>query len=391
MAWELKKVEDQRQELVDTYLRGIVSMTELCDRFGVSRKTAYKWVNRFLALGKDGLHDQSKAPHSPHTCFNRSIIDIVLCLKAKHLTWGPKKILACLKRDYPRVEWPSATRTYEIFKGHHLVTKKRERKRVPATHPLGEVKKCNDVWLADFKGWFLTGDNRKCEPLTITDGFSRYLIKCDHLETKTAESVWPVFKDAFEEYGLPNRIRTDNGPPFGSIGIGRLTNLSVNFIKAGVTPEWINPGHPEENGQHERFHSTLKRDAANPASNTLEEQIVRMAVFQREYNFERPHEALAMNRPADCYKASERKWDGVLRSPEYDTGKMTRKVCQNGCVWLNHEHFYIGKALIGEYVCLKEADDGLAVFYGPIYLGKLRKGERIQAPKMKPKNVVRRG
>ena len=145
----------------------------------------------------------------------------------------------------------------------------------------------------------MTQDGHKCEPLTITDGFSRYLIKCNHLEKKTANDVWGVFKEAFEEYELPNRLRTNNGPPFGSLGVGRLTRLSINLIKAGVMPEWINPGHPEENGRHERFHFTLKQEVANPPARTIQEQIIRMAAFQQEYNFERPHEALDMQTPSN--------------------------------------------------------------------------------------------
>src|SRR5262249_30297707 len=157
---------------------------------------------------------------------------------------------------------------------------KRPRTRVPATHPLGELNNSNDVWIADFKGWFLTKDKKKCEPLTITDGYSRYLIKCEHVFNKSSEHIWPIFVEAFQECGLPNRIRTDNGPPFGSVGVGRLTQLSINLIKAGITPEWINPGHPEENGRHERFHLTLKMAVANPPAETLEEQIKRMVWFQ---------------------------------------------------------------------------------------------------------------
>lgn len=390
MAWELKNVEDQRHALINAYVSGESSMTELCYRFGISRKTAYKWLKRYLEIGQTGLLDRSRAPLTLPTRFNDNVIDMLINAKLKHLSWGPKKVLARLEREYPGIEWPSATRTYEIFKDHHLVTKRRIRRRVPATHPLGELNKSNDVWMADFKGWFLTKDNKKCEPLTITDGFSRYLIKCSHLESKTALNVWPVFKEAFEEYGLPNRIRTDNGPPFASVGVGRLTSLSVNFIKAGVTPEWINPGHPEENGRHERFHLTLKQTTANPAAETLSDQMIRLAEFQQEYNFERPHEALEMNNPADYYTVSERKWDGVLRSPEYGNGVKVRKVCHSGCIWLRQQHYYVSQALEGEYVSLTEGDGGLLMHYGPVYLGKIVEGKELEQPKLKPKDIVRR-
>jgi putative transposase len=180
--------------------------------------------------------------------------------------------------------------------------------------------------------------------------------------------------------------------PFGSVGAGRLTQLSINLIKAGVTPEWINPGHPEENGRHERFHLTLKQAVANPSCDTFEEQIRRMAFFQEEYNFERPHEALDMKTPANCYYTSTRKWDGLLRFPEYDTQLMlVRKVGQNGCIWISRKEHYISQTLTGEYVGIREDEGVLKVFYGPVFLGSLKEDKRLEKPKLKPKNTVRRG
>ena len=394
MAWELKRVEDQRKELVEAYLKGFLSMTDLCSRFGISRKTAYKWLSRFKEFGLAGLIDQSRAPHHPCRSFSDENINAAIDLKLKYRTWGPKKVLAKLKKEHPKMVWPSPTRLYQIFKEHHLVNTRRLRTRVPATHPLGEVNDSNDVWVADFKGWFLTQDNKKCEPLTITDGFSRYLMKCEHLPRKSSEYVWPVFAEAFQEYGLPNRLRTDNGPPFGSVGIGRLTALSVNLIKAGVMPEWINPGHPEENGRHERFHLTLQESTANPPAKTLPEQIKRMVDFEEEYNFERPHEALNMETPGSCYQASRRVWDGKLRSPEYDSTMLVRKVGQNGGIWLKQTEYYLGITLQGEYVGLQQTDERrLKVYYGLLYLGHITIGvsHSLERPKLKTKPIVRRG
>jgi len=393
MAWRLKKVEEQRKELVEAYLKGATSMTELCEQFGVSRKTAYKWCDRYKCEGDEGLKDQSKAPHQPNSLYSTDTMVMAIDLKLKHRTWGPKKIIAKLSKNYPRMQWPSATRLYEVFKENNLILPRRLKGRVPATHPLGELNSSNDVWIADFKGWFLTRNNEKCEPLTITDGFSRYLIKCQHLARKTVDDVWPVFLEAFEEHGLPNRIRTDNGPPFGSVGAGRLTQLSINFLKAGIVPEWINPGHPEENGRHERFHLTLKEAVASPPAETLQEQLIRMAVFQEEYNFERPHEALEMNTPSDYYCESPRKWDGILRAPEYDAQlMMVRKVGQNGCIWIKQTEYYIGQTLKGEYIGVNEKEENeFEVRYGPIYLGILREGSRrVEKPKLEKKPIVRR-
>lgn len=392
MAWRLQKVEDQRKYLAEAYWKGTTSMSDLCKEFGVSRKTAYKWCDRYKRLGENGLKDQSKAPRHPNKLYSPEIIAMAIDLKLKKRTWGPKKVIKKLSYDHPRIEWPSPTRMYEIFKGNNLTIPRRLRGHVPATHPLGELNGSNDVWMADFKGWFLTGDNMKCEPLTITDGFSRFLIKCMHLNNKSAEGVWPIFAEAFREYGLPYRIRTDNGPPFGSVGAGRLTELSIKFIKSGVLPEWINPGHPEENGRHERFHLTLKQSTALPPAMNLQEQIKRMVTFQEEYNYERPHESLNMDPPIKHYHRSSRSWDGVLRSPEYDTQQMlVRKVGQNGCIWVNQFEYYVSQTLQGEYVGVIEAADGVKVNYGPVYLGKLQNGsKRIEKAKLNRKRVVQR-
>lgn len=385
MAWELKKVEEQRKELIESYFEGSVPMKSLCSRFGISRKTAYKWLKRFTVSGVEGLKDQSKVPHAPHRLFGEEEINLAIDLKLQHRTWGPKKVLHKLKQHYPQIQFPSATRLYEIFKEHHLVTARRLRARVPATHPLELVNESNDTWMADFKGWFLTQNNEKCEPFTITDGFSRYLIKCTHPESKHVETIWTLIKEAFHEYGLPNRFRTDNGSPFGSTGAGRLTRLSINLIKAGVTPEWINPGHPEENGRHERMHLTLKQDIADPAEETLQKQIRRMHRFQREYNFERPHEALQMQTPGSVYRISTRRWDGKLRDPEYGAeSALVRKVSGNGCIRFSEDYF-VSQTLAGEYVGLREIEQGFQMYYGPIYLGRLVIGQGLEKPKIEVK------
>ena len=384
MAWENFKVEEQRLQVVKTYLESQYSMTQICLQYGISRKTGYKWVHRYLKDSENGLKDLSKAPHTSNQYYTDDQINRALDLKQRHRTWGPKKILVKLNEKYPKEDWPSSTRLYEIFKEYHLVTSRKLRSRVPATAPLGDLTSCNDTWAVDFKGWFLTGDGRKCEPLTITDCYSRYMIRCDHLDCHTVDYVWPIFEEAFKEYGIPNRIRSDNGPPFGSVGVGRLTRLSVNLIKAGVTPEWIRPGHPEENGRHERFHLTLKQDVANPPKATLANQIESMKQFQDIYNFERPHEALDMKTPGSYYNASPRRWNGVLKSPEYDTRECeVRKVCQSGCIWINQREHYIGQTLTGEYVALKTNDnDELNLYYGPVYLGKIN-NKGLERPKNK--------
>lgn len=384
MAWRQSKVEELREYLVKSYISKVATMAELCDECSVSRKTGYKWYQRYLEGGTKALNDISRAPKEPFQKFSKEEIQIALDLKQKHPRYGPKKILALLERKHPHQEWPSATRLYEVFKDNHLVCSRKLRRRVPRSHPLGEINCSNDVWCADFKGWFLTSDRSKVEPLTITDGYSRFLIRCQHLERKTFEAVWGVYSQAFKQYGLPLRMRTDNGPPFATTGIGRLSRLAVNLVKAGVTPEWTTPGHPEENGQHERFHRSLKDSVANPPAGTFPEQIQRIEAFIDEYNFERPHEALSQGTPGSCYEPSPRQWDGTLKSPEYDTTEVRlRKVGSSGAIFWKQMCCYVGTVIRDEYVSLKEVDNGhFHVNFGPIYLGTLIEGQGLIQPKL---------
>ncbi len=389
MAWETYKVEEQRLQLVRAYTQREASMTCLCKHYGIARKTGYKWVQRYLELGEEGLRDVSKAPHSPNQAYDSFIIDQAIALKLMKRDWGPKKIAWKLRELYPDQDWPSPTRLYQIFKELHLVTSRRLRNRVPATAPLGVLTACNNTWTVDLKGWFRTGAGRKCEPLTITDAYSRFLIRCSHLDTHTVEDVWPIFDEAFREFGLPNRVRSDNGPPFGSIGVGRLTPLSVKLIKAGVMPEWTRPGHPEDNGRHERFHLTLQQATANPPKATLALQIEAISEFQHEYNFERPHEAIHMSTPGSWYTPSPKTWDGVFRPPEYDRREMeVRKVDPSGCISVDEVDHYFGKTLSGEYVGLKATADGqFEVYYGAVYLGKLDLRKGLEKPKLKTRKT----
>jgi putative transposase len=377
MTWRLTKVEELREYLVKSYISKLAGMSELCEECGVSRKTGYKWYYRYLESGAKGLEDSSRAPKCPKKKYKEEVISTALNLKHQYPKYGPKKIYAMLCKKHPLIEWPSPTRLYEVFKEYHLVCSRKLRRRVQRTHPLGEVNFSNDVWCADFKGWFLTGDKQKVEPFTVTDGYSRYVICCQHLERKTFENVWKAYSNAFNSYGLPTRIRTDNGPPFATTGAGRLSRLSINLIKAGVIPEWINPGHPEENGRHERFHRSLKEEIANPPASSFNEQVLQMQAFVEDYNFERPHEAIDQQTPGSIYTPSNRQWDGKLRSPEYDIGTKLRKVGSSGCINYKQVNCYVAQILEGEYVRLEQFDnDAFNVHYGPIFLGVLVEGNK---------------
>lgn len=377
MSWKEASVEEQRMKFITAVLHEESAFNEICMRFGISRKTGYKWYNRFLKKGEGGLKDLSSARHNQPEQTSEVIVNAILAIKKRFSYWGPRKIYSRLISHHPHIEAPSKSTIENILKKHDLTLNKITRRKVPGTAPLAHCSEVNAIWCYDFKGWFLTGNGDKCEPFTLTDAHSRYLLKCTHMKRKRTEDVWNVFNMAFHEYGLPLRVRSDNGPPFATFGAGRLSRLSMLLIKAGVTPEWITPGKPQENGRHERFHLTLKQETANPPANNLLTQERLFRDFQSYYNHERPHEALGQVPPATIYTTSYRKWDGVLRSPEYPEHYEKRKIMKCGCIaWLGGNYF-ISETLYGEYVGLWEVGNGYYnIYYGSIQLGQidLRKG-----------------
>ena len=230
----------------------------------------------------------------------------------------------------------------------------------------------------------MTGDGKRCEPLTVTDAHSRYLLRCQALARTDTDHVWPVLDAAFREFGLPHYMRSDNGSPFASCGAGGLSRLAVKLIKAGVVPQRIKPGKPQQNGRHERMHLTLLRDAATPPSRTLREQLRRLHDFQHIYNEERPHQSLDDATPADLYTPSPRRFDGVLRKPEYAAGIEVRQVRHNGEIRWRNETIYLNQALAGEPVALEEDATGWTVSYGPVMLGTIAHNHnRLRKPKPK--------
>jgi transposase InsO family protein len=290
---------DQKRLFIAEYLTRSFSTIELCRRFGVSRPTAYKWISRFLEQGYPGLEDQSRRPLScPHETESR-LVERILELRQRHPFWGPKKLRAILNKRHPAELWPARSTIASILNRHGCIEKKR-RRTYPGHpgKPETRMKEPNETWCADFKGEFKTLDGVYCYPLTITDGCSRYLLTCQGLPTTSAKMSKPVFKRIFQEYGLPRIIRTDNGAPFATQAIGRLSRLSAWWIRLGIFPELIQPGKPQQNGRHERMHRTLKRETTRPPAATRRGQQRRFNHFQEEYNTERPHEALKQMPPA---------------------------------------------------------------------------------------------
>jgi putative transposase len=385
MGWEETCAVEERMRFVVAVQKREDSIAALCRRFGVSRRIGYKWLARFEAEGAAGLFDRSRVPlHHPQAIAD-SIAERCLEVRRVHPTWGPLKVRAYLKRRAPATDWPAASTIGELFDREGLTVKRKLRRRSPpSSAPFAHCEAANDVWCIDFKGWFLTGDGKRCEPLTITDAHSRYLLRCQALPRTDTEHVWPVLDAVFREFGLPRYMRSDNGSPFASSGAGGLSRLSVKLIKAGVTPERIAPGKPQQNGRHERMHLTLLQEVADPPANSLREQLKRLRNFQRLYNEERPHQALDNATPADHYQASSRRFDGILREPDYDDDLEVRRVRHNGEIKLDGNMIYISEALVGEPVALAETEDGWVVSYGPVVLGTIAyRGDRLRKPKRK--------
>lgn len=390
MGWTETCAVDERMRFVIAAGRQEEAFAAICRRFGVSRRVGYKWLARYEEAGVAGLFDRSRAPRHPRHAIADGIAERCLEVRHAHPTWGPVKVRAYLERQVPAVEWPVASTIGALFDREGLTVKRKLRRRSPpSSAPFAHCETANDVWCIDFKGWFLTGDGRRCEPLTVTDAYSRYLLRCQVLRRTGADHVWPVLDAAFREFGLPRYMRSDNGSPFASRGAGGLSRLSVKLIKAGVMPERIAPGKPQQNGRHERMHLTLLQDVANPPASSMREQLKRLRDFQRLYNEERPHQALDNATPADRYEPSLRRFDGILREPNYSDDQEIRRVRSNGEIKLNGSMIYIGEALVGEPVALAETADGWTVSYGPILLGTIaNRDNRLRKPKRKGCGLV---
>ncbi|HEY4971328.1 MAG TPA: IS481 family transposase [Steroidobacteraceae bacterium] len=385
MGWKETCAVDERMRFVIAAEKHEEPFAALCRRFGVSRKIGYKWLARYQEAGVEGVFDHSRAPlHHPHATSDE-VAERCLAVRRAHPSWGPLKVRAYLERRAPARDWPAASTIGSLFDREGLTVKRKLRRRSPpSSAPFAHCGAANDVWCIDFKGWFLTGDGRRCEPLTITDAHSRYLLRCQALARTDTDHVWPVLDAAFREFGLPRNMRSDNGSPFASTGAGGLSKLSVKLIKAGVTPERIAPGKPQQNGRHERMHLTLLQEVADPPADSMREQLKRLRNFQRCYNEERPHQALDNATPADRYQLSARRFDGILRQPDYDDDHEVRRVRHNGEIKLDGNMIYISRALVGEPIGLLETEEGWSVCYGPVPLGIIAyRGDRLHKPKRK--------
>ena len=371
MPWRETTPMDERLEFIREYETEWFTMTELVAQYGISRKTGYKWLERYDAEGAVGLRDRSRRPHeSPHAT-DPEVLATLLRVRQRHPRWGAKKLLAVATRQEPDTAWPAPSTVSAHLKARGLIAPRR-RRRPPVAVPTvrGPITAANEVWTTDFKGEFRTGDRRYCYPFTLRDGLSRFVLRCDALLAHTLAVTRPRFERAFAEYGLPERLRSDNGPPFGGPGLGRLSALAVWWIRLGIVPERIAPGHPEQNGSHEQFHAVLKADTARPPAATARAQQRRFTRFCAEYNHERPHEALDQAVPATRYQPSPRPLPHRLPPLEYPGHAEIRRVDSIGYAsW--RQPLYVSAALAGEDVAFEEVDDGIwTVTFASIVLGR---------------------
>ena len=372
MPWKAICPMDERMSFLTQVNESDESFAALCRRYGISRKTGYKWCDRYEEQGPRGLLDrQPLALTHPHRVADERV-DVIVSLRKEHPYWGPKKLLAWLEQHRPDQAWPAASTMGDVLQRNGLIRPRRRRVRAPmSVDPLAPTHQCNDTWCVDFKGHFALGDKTRCYPLTLTDQHSRYLLKCEGMTEPKFSPVQKQFELAFREYGLPQRIRSDNGPPFASVGLGGLSQLSVWWIQLGIVPERIEPGQPQQNGRHERMHKTLKEETANPpAASPVEQQRV-FDRFRHVFNDERPHEALGQRTPASRYCTSHRAWPDKPRSPAYPDSMKVRRVDTSGRLSFKGIH-KLSTVLAEEPVGLEPIDeDTWELYYGPVLLAEI--------------------
>lgn len=359
MAWtETNPVNERRRFLAD-HASGHWTMVELCDRYGISRKTGYALVRRFALEGKSAFEERSRAPRScPHRTSEK--LEAMIVAERKARRWGARKVFPVLADRHPSIVWPARSTVDEILLRNGLVEPRRRRTRWdhPGSGP-ARASEPNEVWTTDFKGQFRTCDGVYCYPLTIVDLHSRYLLRVTGLPNVRTEGAKPVFERLFREVGLPSAIRSDNGPPFASTGIHGVCELNTWWLRLGISHQRIQPGSPQQNDAHERMHRTRKRETARPPSSNHAAQQRRFDAFRRRFNDERPHEALGDATPGSIWVPSTRPFPKRIAPPEYPGHCEVRRVSNAGCFRLASGQVFLSQALNGEYIALEEIDDGL--------------------------------
>ena len=393
MPWKAENLMELRGAFVLSCMAEGANVSELCRHYGISRKTGYKWLDRYGRLRFAGLADQTRRPRSNARSVRAEIEERIVAARKDHPTWGAGKLLAQLEREDPETDWPARGTVHAILQRHGLV-RARRRRRGSVPPPSGGVlaDRPNAVWSADFKGQFLLGDGTYCYPLTVMDGCSRRVLACVALSGVGTAGVLPCFESLFGEFGLPEAILTDNGAPFGSSGAGGLTPLSAFWAKLGIVLDRTRPGKPQDNGRHERMHRTLKAATTRPPSWDLVAQQSRFDAWMREYNGERPHEALGQEVPDSVYEPSARRWDGHVPEPEYPGHWETRRVKRSGELRWRGDAHYLSETLAHERVGLFESGEGMwQVAFGmhPVAVLDCGKGKLYPIRPTRPKPKFR--
>jgi putative transposase len=372
MPWRNTSPMHERQRFVIDAQYTPTSFHELCRRYGISRKTGYKWIHRYRDEGLEALGDRSHRPRSCSHATPPEIVRDILKLQ-KRWNWGAPKIQDLLLEKWPPESIPAISTIHRILKRHGRVkTPRRSRIRAHPGKPTAPITEPNGVWTTDFKGEFKTKDGIYCYPLTVQDSYSRFLLACQGFTGNLLIPTNRTFKRLFMEYGLPLRIRSDNGTPFASTALGRLSQLSVWWIQLGITPELIEPAHPEQNPRHERMHRTLKDDTTKPPSSNLTAQQRRFNKFIHTFNYDRPHEALGQQRPVKFYEPSPRPYPKHIPPIEYPAHFEIRRVSKNGGIRWNARWVNVSHVLQELPVGLEPIADGTwNVFFGPVHLGWL--------------------
>lgn len=373
MPWSEHSRMDQRTAFIAEYLEDYLSIADLCEFYNISRKTGYKWIGRYEREGAGGLEERTQRPKScPHQT-GEWIVKELVQVRMRHPSWGPKKLLKHVSKKHRDWELPALSTVSDILRREGLVRVSRQRRKIGHPgRPSTIAREPNDLWCADFKGQFKTMDGVYCYPLTVTDRHSRYLLECRGLLSTNCAQTKAVFVKLFRKYGLPKRIRTDNGVPFATNTLGRLSSLSAWFVRLGIVPELIEPGKPQQNGSHERMHKDLKADTAKPPSNSRRAQQLRFDFFREEYNNVRPHEALNQETPASLYKPSAKPMPEKLVPFEYPGNFEVRLVSNDGAIRWHSKQINVSHVCRGQYVGLEELDVGVwNVYFGPIKLGRL--------------------
>ena len=372
MPWSESGRMEERERFVKDALSDRYTMSAVCARYGVSRRVGYVWLARYEADGRRGLLDRSHAPHQcPHK-IRPAVAELLIAERIAHPFWGARKLLAVLARHHPRMtNWPAASTVADLLARHGLVHRRRRRRT--SVHP-GVVRLVttapNDLWTADFKGQFRTGDGAYCYPLTIADQHTRFLLSCHGLLSTQTVTARPVFERAFREYGLPIAIRTDNGVPFATQAIHGLSYLNVWWMRLGILHQRSRPGCPQDNGAHERMHRTLKRQAIKPVRANRTAQQRNFDAFRQEYNEERPHERLQQETPASHYSSSPRAYPERLPALEYPGHFQVKRITSAGTFRFGSKKLlYLANAMADQHIGLEETDDGIwAIHFNDILL-----------------------